>query len=247
MNELLNPTAIHGEAVAGRAAKVRRQLLDLSADVKASTFDLAELLFEAQENGYAQQWGFASLPDYAAKELGLKERKSQYLARIIKVCRAVGLTREQFEPCGVSKLREIVTLDPEGTYWNPDTRVNEPLDEHIVRLILDHDNLNVDQVKLEVARLKGQVGKDRRVLRSYATDITTWTNVISEAIERARRYLGSKGRDDEGNAKEYSEGECYECICAAFLADPNYDEDPGDMSQVVEPTQRPPQLPMENI
>ena len=241
----INPPAIHGEVVAGRAAKVRKQLKDLSGDIKASTFDLADLLFEAQENNYPAAWGFASLLDYAAKELGLKERKAQYLTRTVKVCRAVGLTREQYEPAGTSKLREITTLNPDGTYFNPVTDANEDLDEHIVRLILDHDKLTVDQTKMEVARLKGQVGKDRRVIRSYATDITTWTNVISEAIEKARRYLGSQGRDDEGNAKEYSEGACYECICAAFNADPNYDEDPGERPDVTEAPQAPPPLPME--
>jgi hypothetical protein len=251
MNEIINlssPPAIYGEQVAGRAARVRKQLKDLSADVKSSTFDMADLLFEAQENNYPTAWGFASLADYAAQELGLKERKAQYLARITKVCLAVGLKRVQYEPSGISKLREICTLDPEGTYWNNTEHVSESLDEHIVRLILDSDKMNVDQVKMEVARLKGQVGKDRRVLRSYSTDITTWTNVIDVAIERARKFLGSKGRDDGGNAKEYSEGECYECICAAFNADPNYDEDPGDKPEVpTEETQAPPTLPMEMI
>ena len=116
-----------------------------------------------------------------------------------------------------------------------------------IRLILDHDKLNVQQVKEEVARLLGQSGPDRRVMRSYSTDITTWTNVISKAIERARKVLGSKGREAEtGNATEYSEGACYECICATFLADPNYDEDPGEGVPTEEP-QAPPILPMEMI
>ena len=85
--------------------------------------------------------------------------------------------------------------------------------------------------------------------RSYVTDITTWTNVISVAIERARKFLGSKSRDAEGNAVEYSEGECYECICATFNADPNYDEEPmeipkeeKDMQDYVKA-----ELPMEGI
>jgi hypothetical protein len=235
-----------GEQVAGRAARVREKLKDLTNDVKSSTFDLADLLFEAQENSYPAAWGFASTVEYGQEELGLKPRKTQYLTRITKVCRQVGLKRERYEPSGISKLREITTLDPEGTYWNVSEHVSEPLDEHIVRLILDSDKMNVDQVKVEVARLKGQVGKDRRVLRSYSTDVTTWTNVISEALERARRFLGSKGRDAEGNAKEYSEGECYECICAAFNADPNYDEDPGEGLPTEEP-QALTNLPMEII
>src|ERR1039458_2290979 len=167
---VMHEQVIVGEQVAGRAARVRNTLKDLSGDVKSSTFDMADLLHEAQENNYISGWGFASLPDYAEQELGLKPRKAQYLARITKVCLAVGLKRAQYEPAGTSKLREICTLDPEESYFNILDHVNEPLDEHIVRLILDSDKMNVDQVKMEVARLKGQVGRDRRVLRSYSID-----------------------------------------------------------------------------
>ena len=246
----MNEIVMVGEQIAGRAAKVRAKLKDLTSDIKASTFDVADLLFEAEANNYPTGWGYASTYEYGREELGLKRRKIEYLLRITKVCHQVGLKRERYEPSGISKLREITTLAPEGTYWNATAYVSEPLDEHIVRLILDSDKLNVEQVKLEVARLKGQIGKDRRVNRSYVTDITTWTEVISVAIERARKYLGSKGRDEQGNAKEYSEGECYECICATFNADPNYDEDPGegipteekDMQDYVKS-----ELPMEEI
>ena len=232
---------IVGEQVAGRAAEVRLELKRASSDANRSEFDLADLLFEAQEHGYPQRWGYASVLDYAYKELGMKKRRAQYLTRITKVCRAVGLTRRQYEPAGRSKLREIVRLDPEGTFFNRETRANEPLEDHIVRLVLDSDTLTYDAVKAEVARLLGQTGKDARVVRSYSTDLASWENVISRAIEKARRYLGSQGRDDEGNAKDYSEGVCYEMICAAFNADPNYEP------QVQEDEAPPTILPMEDI
>ena len=243
----MHGTVIVGEQIAGRATSVRRSLISMVSSLQVNTLDLAELLYEARENGYTSTWGFSSLAEYAEKELGLKQRKAEYLTHIIKVCRAVGLKREQFQSAGISKLREITRLDPEGSYWNPDTHTNECLDEHIVSLILDHDKMNVQQVKDEVARLLGQTGKDRRVIRSYSTDITTWQEVISKALETARRILGSKGRDDEGNAKDYSEGECYEVICASFLADPNNAPDPEEMSSVSEEPQAPPTLPMESI
>ena len=214
----MHEVQIIGEQVAGRATRVREKLKDLTSDIKASTFDVADLLFEAQENNYPAKWGYASTYEYGKEELGLKRRKIEYLLRITKVCHQVGLKRERYEPSGISKLRAITTLDPEGTYWNIAEHSSEPLDDHIVRLVLDSDRMTVEQIELEVCRLKGQVGKDRRVMRSYSTDITTWTNVISAAIEKARKFLGSKGRDGEGNALEYSEGACYECICAAFNA-----------------------------
>jgi hypothetical protein len=243
--EDLKPPAVYGEVVAGRAASVRKNLVAMVANLSTNTFDLAELLFEAKENDYAATWGFDSLAEYAERELGLKKRKSEYLTRIVKVAKATGLTRPQFEPCGVSKLREITRLDPEGTYWNREERVSEDLADHIVRLILDHDKMTVTQVKDEVARLLGQVGPDRRVVRSYSTCQSVWDNVISRAIESARRFLGSKGKDDEGYATEYSEGDCYECICATFLADPNFQEEQTEPS-AEKPVERPP-IPMEEI
>ena len=236
-----------GEAVAGRAASVRRDLLRLSGDVAVHTLDLAELLHEVQANRYAQVWGFASLADYAQRELGLKPRKSQYLSKIISVMQAVGLKRVQFEKAGTSKLREISTLDPEGSYFNLETHSNETLDSHIVRLVLDADELTVEQVKEEVLKLKGMTGPNRMVIRSCSVTQSAWENVIQPAYELARRILGSQGRDDSGNAVEYKDGACLEVICAAFNADVNNQPDPGDGIESVTEEAQSPILPMETI
>lgn len=244
----MHEEVIHGEAIAGRAASVRRDLLRLSGNVAVHTLDLAVLLHEVQTNGYAQEWGFASLADYAKRELGLKPRKSQYLSKIISVMLAAGLKREQFEKAGTSKLREISTLDPSGSYWNQENRTNEPLDSHIVRLVLDADEMTVEQVKEEVLRLKGMVGPNRMVIRSCSVTQSAWENVIQPAYELARRILGSQSRDDSGNAVEYKDGACLEVICAAFLSDVNNQPDPGDgIESVTEEAPTPLLLPMENI
>ena len=228
--ELLNPPAIIGEQVAGRSSQVRKALQRLSTGLSGTTLDMAELLFEAQENNYANQWGYPSLPNFAEKELGLKPRKAQYLARIVKVYRAVGLTRSTCENIPTSKLRAITTLDPEGSFWNNDTKQPEPLDEHIVRLITEAEDMTLRQIAAEVARLKGQTGPNRRVTRSYNVDEATYTGVIKPAFELVRKKLGSSGRDDEGNAKEYSDGVCIEMLCSDFLADPN-NQEPMDLPE----------------
>lgn len=214
----LNPPAIIGEVVAGRSASVRKQLVQLSGDISRSTFDVADLLYEAQESGYLQSWGFDGLGDYAEQELGIKERKAQYLVRITKVCRAVGLKREQYEQAGVSKLRDITTLDPQGSWFNPETKNNEALDEHIVDLITSAEDLTKEEVYDEVMKLKGMVGGDRPVVRSFSATQSAWDNVIKRAYERMRLKLGSAGRDDAGMAKEYTDGVCVEMICAEWLA-----------------------------
>jgi hypothetical protein len=218
-----------GEKVAGRAAHVRRNLMAMVSNLSTNTFDLALLLHEARENNYPTAWGFSSLAEYAEKELGLKKRKAEYLTRIVKVMQAVGLKREQYEAAGTSKLREITRLDPEGSFWNKEEHVSEPFVDYIVQLTLDHDKMNVQQTKDEVARLLGQTGPDRRVMRSFSTDQSTWDNVMKPALETARRMLGSQGRDESGDAKEYPDGVCWEVIAAAFNADPNNGPEPEEL------------------
>lgn len=239
------PTAIYGEAIAGRSATVRKTLSTLTKNINYSTFDLAELFFEAQENNYYFNWGYASLPDYAEIELGVKKRRAQYLARIVKVYRAVGLAREAVEHIHTSKLREIATLDPKGSFFNRIEGKNEPMDEHIVRLFTDADELTLVQIKDEVARLKGQTGPDRRVLRSYSTTQSAWDGVFVPGMEKIRKRLGSENRDDAGNAKEYSDGVVYEMAFAEINADPNFEE-PNELPEEIAGLVAEPELPVDN-
>jgi hypothetical protein len=229
MDSIFPDTAIYGEVEAGRASIVRKHLMSLIGHVTTKTFDMAELLYEAQAHAYYLQWGYASLGEYAAKELGLKERKAQYLSRIVKVCRDVAVERKNYEPAGISKLREIATLDPDGFFFDKDKNQNFPLDEIIVDLILDAPDLSLQEIKDKVDFLKGQVGDNRQVVRSYGVTQSTWDNVIKPAMEMARKKLGSAGRDDSGQAQEYSDGACMEIICASFVQDPNnYMEEPDE-------------------
>lgn len=212
---------IVGEAVAGRAATVRKDLLRLTERMQRDTFDLAELLYEVQKNDYYLQWGFSDIYKYAQAELNVKERRVQYLTRIVKVCTDVGVARKDYEPAGISKLREISTLDPDGFFFDKEKNTNLPLDEIIVDLILDAPDMTTKQVEAKVDLLKGQVGENKQVVRSFGCTQSCWDNVISKALELAARKLGSAGRDTAGNAMEYSEGAKWEIICASYLQDPN--------------------------
>lgn len=235
-----DPIAIVGDVQAGRATVVRKHLLGLAGDIQASTFDLAEALVEASGGHMYQVWGYNSLYEYGALELNLKRRKIRYLVRIVEVMKIVGIKREVYEPIGVTKLREITTLDPAGNFFNTETKQNEPLLDHIVRLVSEAEGKTSDEIGLEVQRLKGQTGDNSLVTRSTTYVNSVWENVIKPARELARRLMGSAGRDEEGNAVEYSDGAVEEMIHAAFIADPNNQTGDEDAPVVI-------QVPTEDI
>lgn len=242
----MHEQVIVGENIAGRSATVRKTLQSLASYSNANLLDMAELLYEAQQNNYCHTWGYPSLPEFAEKELGMKPRRAQYLSRIVLVYKAVGLERKNVEHVHISKLREIARLKPESYFFNLDTRANEPLEEHIVKLFLDADELSLQKVKDEVARLLGQVGPDRRVVRSFSTTQSAWDNVFVPAMEKIRRRLGSENRDDAGNAKEYSDGVVYEMMAAEINADPNFEE-PNELPEEIAGLVAEPVMPIENI
>lgn len=227
-----NPPAIIGEAVAGRSALLRKRIRTLAADLSANTFDLAEAFFEAQETHCYLEWGFESIGEYASVELGIKHRKAQYLARIVKVCRKAGVARKDYEPVGVTKLREITTLDPDALFWNKEEKQNEPMVDHIVGLIAEAPEKTTVEIELEVARLKGMTGENAMVMRAYRVTKSAWDNVIDRCFESVRKRMGSAGRDETGKAKEYTDGDVIEALAAEWNADPrNFMEEP-DESQV---------------
>lgn len=235
-----DPIAIVGDVQAGRATVLRKKLIGLAGDIQCSTFDLAEMLYEADSGSMPQQWGYISTLDYGMQELGLKKRKVQYLVRIVSVMRIVGVKREVYEPIGVTKMREITTLDPAGMFFNKETKQNEPLVDHIVRLVSEAEDCTAEEIAEEIKRLKGQTGENSLVTRSTTYVLSVWDNVIKPAQELARRLMGSAGRDKDGNAMEYSDGAVEEMIHTEFLNDPNNNIEAEDASVVI-------QVPTEDV
>lgn len=226
-----DPVAIVGEAVAGHETAVRRSLVKLAEEISKHTFDAAELLCEVQGNKMYLKWKFESFAEYAEIELGLKVRKAEYLARIAKVCKACGVKREDYEGAGLTNLRSITTLDPEAIYFDPETKQHTPMVELITDLIARAPEMSSSEVAEEVAKLKGQVGDEALITRSYTVTKSCYENTIQRCFELLRRRLGSAGRDGFGAAREYSDGAVLECLAAEFLSDPRNFMEEYDASQ----------------
>lgn len=212
-------TVLVGEAVAGESAKCRQQLEELIKTLNKSTFDIAELLHKVKKNGFYRP-EFDTFADYY-KSLKIKESKANYLERIASVMEQVGVDRNTYEPLGTNKLREISRLDPNSMYTNPTNGEETPMKEFITGLVEKGMTMDIEDVKRHVRTLKGQVGENAIVNRTFGWTELTIDETIDPGIELARRNIGSVGRDEDGKAIEVSPSRCVELIMADYLSNPS--------------------------
>ena len=209
---------IVGEAVAGEATKVKKQIVALIKNLNSSTFDLAEALHTVKAKNFYSSWGHETFTGYL-KTLDLKTSRGYYLCKIVESMLIAGVPREVYEPVGIAKLRVITALDPTGEFEGKSNTT------YIKSLIEVAKETEIETLKEAVAHLKGQVGEEAR----------TWLNigvsksqkaVIDKAIELIRKSIGTVGQDADGMAKDSSDGRCLELMAAAILADPEYNPTP---------------------
>ena len=178
---------------------------------------IADLLYETKSKLYFTGWGFESFSKYA-KSLKMKYTRSYYLVRIVENMQAAGLTREQYEPVGLTKLRIISRLKPE-TEFN-----GTPVVLLIRELTLKAEGMTPEEVQYEVDTIMGLTEDESMVWMNIKLKKLARENVIKPAFEKMKRHIGTQPSEtEEGQHVDASEGRTLELICANFLADPNYD------------------------
>jgi len=212
-----NVPAIIGQQVAGEAAKVRMELEQLISKVNTSAYDIGELLHKIKKNGYYD--GFVTFQEYV-KTLQIKPRKAQYLRRIAEVMDIMEVPREKYEPLGIAKLREITSLDVNGTWTNPDTQVEISLKTFITAFIEKGEEMNLEDIKLHVQTLKGLADEDAMGWVNLYMKKMAIEQVVRPALDMAKMMIGSVGKDDEGVSKDASDGAAAEVVFVSFLNDP---------------------------
>lgn len=210
----LNPPAIHGEIEAGEAKKVRKQLEQLINKFNKSQFDIGELLHVVKKNHYYTTDTFSAY----VKTLDIKPRRAQYLEKIAATMEAVGITREQYEPLGVAKLRDITSLDVNNTWVNPETKEETPIKDFIVGFVEKGKDMDPDEIKNHVKVLKGLVGEEAVTWLNLSVKQSALDNVIRPALELCKMQIGSVAKNEEGMSIDASDGRALELIAADYLA-----------------------------
>lgn len=215
------PAPIVDEAEAGRSSKVKKEINKLIKVTNSSTFDIAELLHEAKTKNYFREWGFENFTGYV-KSLEMKAVKCYYLVSIVVNMKAAALTREEYEPVGIAKLRAISRLDPEGEFNGT------PMPMVIRELTLKAPQMSAEEVQVEVETIMGKVGDESMVWLNIHLKKLSRENIIKPALELAKKHIGSTSTNEEGIAQDATDGRALELICANFLADPNFSLEPQE-------------------
>lgn len=216
----MNDPVIVGEAVAGHASKILAEINNLIAGVNTSTFDLIERLHEAKSKKYYVPLGFDTFRQYATS-LNLKVTKSYYLARIGEVMAHAGVTRSEYEPVGIAKLRAISKLNVIDDDGKNVMYGGLTMAECIQGLVEKAKTSDPETVSLMVSKLQGKVGGDEMVWLNISVKRAVREQTILPALALAKLNHGSVAKDSDGISKDASDGQALEDVCADYLSDPN--------------------------
>lgn len=214
----MKPPAIHGEQEAGRSRRVRQHIENLRATIQHTNWELGVLLAEATEKNYFSEWGYENRRSFVEENLDIKDRQAWNLIRIVTISEKLGYTRDQIEPIGTSKNREIFSLEPDNKWVNPDTGFAEPVVDHMHRLIELAPSLSYEAILAEVRKLKGLVGENDLTFVNFQVTRLVKENVVLPGLSAFRSFMGSKGIVGPDGSKEYSDGFVLEHICAEILS-----------------------------
>jgi len=215
------PIVIVDASIAGEALATKHQLEELITSVNRSSFDIAELLNKVKKRGYYSP--FSTFQEYCAT-LSLKPRKAQYLTRMAGVMEEVGIARSWYEPLGVSRLREITSLEPTDIWTNPVSGQKTAMREFITGFVEyrqeNGDFIDLEKLKQNVRTLKGFVGENDFVWFNLFVQRSALESVVRPAFDLMKARIGSVKKDDEGISQDATDSTCLVNMAADYLSDP---------------------------
>lgn len=210
--------AVIGEAEAGQASKVRKQLQTLIKGINTSTFDIMDLLHTIKtQKFYAPKYD--SFIDYA-KTLDMRVTKAYYLVRIRENMHLAAIPRATFEPVGIAKLRVIASID----LIDSENKVKQDAVAKVNELVAAALTTEAADIKTTVDAYNGHVGEEAFEWLNIKIKKSAKA-VVRQALDLIKAQLGSTGTDADGKAKDASDGRALELMAADFIADPNNEAD----------------------
>ncbi len=199
---------------AGRAVKVRTEIMGLRDQIEQNYLGLAELLAEVHNKEYYLDYGFKSFAEYSEVELETKYRKAMYFVDIWNRTKDLKISKAKLKKVGWTKAKEIVGAMTEDNADELLDMAQEKSTEELreeMKTREDHpaagSRTATDRVSYQTLRLKMT---------------TSEADVISSAIEEAKKSTES---DNDVTALEL--------VCMEWMQE-HEDAAPPSLESIVE-------------
>jgi hypothetical protein len=209
-----------GEAVAGEAASLLKQVKQLIKNIDETSFDLAEALHKVKTNKYYQP-KYATFPEYV-ETLDIKTARAYYLAKMVGVMEYCGIPRSVYEPVGMGKLRIITRVKVVDDQGKDTLFEGVPVKLLVKDMIEKSSTWAAEALDLRVKQIQGLVGDNASA--GWINFPVTYAQKAAwlKAVDLAMLQIGSVGKDENtGQYKDASIGACAEIIALSFDQDPN--------------------------
>lgn len=201
------------ESPAYEAKAAAAKLQNLASIGENVFFDSIDLLREAFDKALYSQLGFPNFEMWIESlKLDITPNTAKYYVRMSRRIEKLALDRDLLQLVKISKLREILTIDPEEHY-------NEIMD-----LIQEAPALTLEQVRARVRQIKYKEHFDVDMSFLTIKIPTSIKSILAEAHEKVKTIEGA----------DVSFGDALEHIVVEWLQDANNVPEPG-VSQVFEP------------
>ncbi len=192
-----------------RAAEISKELVKITATTKNNFFTICDLLLEFDEGNYFQYFGCKNFVEWIEQsEFDFSWRQAYYYLSVAKKTRELGLSKDQLAEIPISKLKEILSLEPAEH-------------EKTIRALLEEaDSLSVEEVKDKVKGIKKKSGEEIYCHLNFKLTEEV-KDIVEEAFELARKINGSTVDTVTGEIVDISNSRCLEFISASFLQDVN--------------------------
>lgn len=172
--------------------------------------DLCFDLLEAQQKGLHTTFGYSSFPAWIdSLSIGIGGRQAYYYVAVASTAKELGISRETVASVGVSKLKEIFSLD------------KSKQKDDILNLVGAAHNTKLSDIKDKIQALKGKDGAEQLHFLTLKVP-TSVKQILDYTVEIARGATGDS---------TLSLSQCLEVICAEFLSSCGETYLPGDMQK----------------
>lgn len=190
----------------------RERAKELITVINDSWYEFSKLAVQIDEERLWEQWGFATIKDYAEQELGIEYRTFRYRVIVGEAIERLGINKEDVNELGWSKFKELVPLLSSVDSF-----------EEAKELFDNVSDLSSREAKDFVrTQRRTYAGEPAVTIVNYKFRLTNESaSVVDEALERAKTLINTESLN---SALEY--------ICLDWIASATKKINPKILSTV---------------